>query len=165
VGLGLRATATGWSPTTSIRRLRWGIVRSSARGASLRSGEAIPRVRRGGGWLAWLVYGGCGLRSRWYGVLWANAGELVLGLGQGRVGVYGRDQGGLYSHWRGRGCGVDMARGCARAERQGCALALPGRIEHVAVFICPSSCACRDHKRSNLAKGLVQDFFLAPRAS
>jgi hypothetical protein len=53
----------------------------------------------------------------------------------------------------------------ARAEHRGCALALLGRVEHVVVFICPSSCACRGHNRANLAKGLVQDFFLAPRAS
>jgi hypothetical protein len=90
------------------------IVQSSARGASLRSGEAIPRVGRGGGWLAWPVYGGRGLRGRWHGVLRANAGELVLGMGHGRAGVYGRDRGGLYSRGRGRGRGVDMTRGCAR---------------------------------------------------
>jgi hypothetical protein len=53
----------------------------------------------------------------------------------------------------------------AWAERRGRALASPVRIEHVVVFICPSSCACRGHNRANLAKGLVQDFFLAPRAS
>ena len=64
--------------------------------------------------MAWPVYGGRGLCSRWYGVLWANADELVLGLGQGRAGVYGRDRGGLYSRWRGRGRGVDTAQGCAR---------------------------------------------------
>jgi hypothetical protein len=84
------------------------------RGASLRPGEAIPRVGQGGGWLAWLVYGGRGLRGRWHGVLWANAGELVLGLGQGRAGVYGRDRGWLYSCGRGRERGVSMARGCTR---------------------------------------------------
>jgi hypothetical protein len=53
----------------------------------------------------------------------------------------------------------------ARAEHRGRALALPRRVEHVVVFICPSSCACRGHKRANLANCLVQDFFLAPRAS
>jgi hypothetical protein len=41
----------------------------------------------------------------------------------------------------------------------------PGRVEHVAMFICPSSCASRAPKRVNLAKCLVQDLFLAPRAS
>jgi hypothetical protein len=45
------------------------IVQSSARGASLRSGEAIPRVGRGREWLAWPVYGGRGLRGRWHAVL------------------------------------------------------------------------------------------------
>jgi hypothetical protein len=54
---------------------------------------------------------------------------------------------------------------CAQAERRGRALALPGRVEHVVVFISPSSCAYRALKRANLAKCLVQDFFLAPRAS
>jgi hypothetical protein len=53
----------------------------------------------------------------------------------------------------------------AQAERRGRALALPERVEHVAVFICPSSCAYRGRKRANLTKCLVQDFFLAPRAS
>jgi hypothetical protein len=61
--------------------------------------------------------------------------------------------------------GAGMGAGLhAQVERRGRALALPGRIKHVAVFICPSSCACRGHNRANLAKGLVQDFFLAPRA-
>jgi hypothetical protein len=54
------------------------------------------------------------LCGRWNGVLWENAGELVLGLGQGRAGVYGRGQGGLYSHGRGCGRGVGTAWGCAR---------------------------------------------------
>jgi hypothetical protein len=43
-----------------------------------------------------------------------NAGELVLGLGQGREGVYGQDRGGLYSRGRRRGRGVGTARGCPR---------------------------------------------------
>jgi hypothetical protein len=94
----------------SIRRLQRGIVQSAARGASLGSVEANPRVGRDGEWLVWPVYGGRGLRDRWHGVLWANAGELVLGLGQGRVGVYGRDQRGIYSRGRGRGHGAVMAR-------------------------------------------------------
>jgi hypothetical protein len=38
----------------------------------------------------------------------------VLGLGQGRAGVYGRGQGGLYSLGCRRGSGVGMVRGCAR---------------------------------------------------
>jgi hypothetical protein len=159
--LGLRATAAGSSPATSVWRHRWGIIQSSARGASLRSGEANPRVGRGEEWLAWPVYGGRGLRGRWHAVLWENAGELGLGLGQGHVGVYGRGWCGFYSRGRGRGCGVTR-RG---AEHRGRALASPGRVKHVVVFICPSSCAWRDHNRANLAKGLVQDFFLAPRAS
>jgi hypothetical protein len=53
------------------------------------------------------------LHGRWHGVLWANIGKLVLGLGQGRAGVYGRDRGGLYSRGRGHGRRVGTARGCA----------------------------------------------------
>jgi hypothetical protein len=52
-----------------------------AQEAPLSSGEASQRVSRGGGRLAWPVYGGRGLRGRWHAVLWANADELVLGLG------------------------------------------------------------------------------------
>ena len=74
-----------------------------------------------------------------------------------------------------RGCMVETGVGFiaagvggglrAGAERRGRALALPGRVEHVVVFICPSSCAYRGHNRVNLAKVPMQDFFLAPRAS
>jgi hypothetical protein len=112
--LGLRATATGWSPATSIRCLRWGIVQSPAQGASLRSIEANPRVGRDGEWLVWPVYGGRGSCGRKHAALWANAGELVLGLGQGCAGVYGRGRGGFYSRGRGRGHGVGTAWGCPR---------------------------------------------------
>jgi hypothetical protein len=93
-----------------IRRLQRGIVQSAARGASPRSGEANLRVGWGGEWLVWPVYSGHGLRGRWHAVLRANAGELVLGLGLGCEGVYGRDRGGFYS----RGRGVGTVRGCAR---------------------------------------------------
>jgi hypothetical protein len=79
--------------------------------------------------------------------------------------VYGRGRGGFIA--AGVGVGAGLARcGAARvAERRGRALALPGRVEHVVVFICPSSCAYRGHNRVNLAKVPMQDFFLAPRAS
>jgi hypothetical protein len=50
-------------------------------GASLSSGEASQRVRRGGGVLAWPVYGGRDSLGRWHAAHWANAGELVLGQG------------------------------------------------------------------------------------
>jgi hypothetical protein len=67
----------------------------------------------------------------------------------------------------GAGVGAGLAR--HRAARVGGAQracsGAPGRIEHVAVFICPSSCACRAPKRANLTKCIVQDLFLAPRAS
>ena len=89
------------------------MFQSAAREALLRSEEANPRVGRGGGWLVWPVYSGRGLRGRWHAVLWANAGELVLGLGQGRAGVYGRGRGGFYSRGRGRGREVGAAQGYA----------------------------------------------------
>jgi hypothetical protein len=41
-----------------------------AREASLTSRKASQRVRRGGGGLAWPIYGGWGLCSRWHAVLW-----------------------------------------------------------------------------------------------
>jgi hypothetical protein len=62
------------------------------------------------------VYGGLGLRGHWHTVLWAYAGELELGLGQGRAGVYGQGRGGFYSHGQGRGRGVGMAWGYARGR-------------------------------------------------
>jgi hypothetical protein len=67
------------------------------------------------------------------------------------------------------GAGVDAElarRGAARvsgAPRACCGS--PGCVEHVVVFIYPSSCACRAPKRANLTKCLVRDLFLAPRAS
>jgi hypothetical protein len=65
------------------------------------------------------------------------------------------------------GVGAGLTRHGLRAwaERRERALASPGRVEHVVVFICPSSCTCKAPKRANLAKCLVQDLFLAPRAS
>jgi hypothetical protein len=85
-------------------------------GASLRSVEANPRVGRDGEWLVWPVYGGRGLRGRWHAALWANTGELVLGLGQGCAGVYGRGRGGFYSRGRERARGVGTTQGCARGR-------------------------------------------------
>jgi hypothetical protein len=67
----------------------------------------------------------------------------------------------------GAGVGAGLARhGAARVGRapRACSGTL-GRVEHVAVFIFPSSCASRAPKRVNLTKCLVQDIFLAPRAS
>jgi hypothetical protein len=116
VELGLRAPAVDWSPTTSIRRLWWGRVQSLALGASPGSVEAIPRVGRGGEWLGWPVHGGRGLRGRWHLAHGAHSGELELGLGQWRAGVYGRGRDGFYKSRRGRGRGVGTARGCARGR-------------------------------------------------
>jgi hypothetical protein len=67
----------------------------------------------------------------------------------------------------GTGVGVGLARrGAARVggAPRACSGA-PERVEHVCVCFCPCSNACWDHKRVNLAKDLVQDLFLAPRAS
>ena len=54
------------------------------------------------------------MRCRWHAVLWANAGELELGLGQGDVGVYGRGHGGFYSRRSRHGRGVGTTQGYAR---------------------------------------------------
>jgi hypothetical protein len=156
VELGLRAPAVGWSPAMSIRCLRWGRVQSLALGASLRSIEAITRVGRGGEWLGWPVDGGRGLRGRWHLAHGVNSGELELGLGQWRAGVYGQGRDGFYRH--GRSVDVRLARrGAARVggAPRACSSALE-RVEHVGVCFCLYSSVCRDHKRANLAKGLVQ---------
>jgi hypothetical protein len=101
-----------------------------ARGASRRSGEASRGIGLGGGGLEWLVYGGRGSGGRWHAVRRGNAGELALGRGWERTGVYGRGRCWIYSHGR------------AWGRAPGRALALPGRVEHVAVLIYLSSCAC-----------------------
>jgi hypothetical protein len=88
-------------------------------GASLRSVEANPRIGRDREWLVWPVYGGRGLCGCKHATLWANTSELVLGLGQGRAGVYGRGRGGFYSRRRGRGRVVGKTRGCARGLSAG----------------------------------------------
>jgi hypothetical protein len=60
----------------------------------------------------------------------------------------------------GAGAGVDEGLAWRGATRVGGApracSGAPERIEHVGVCFCPCSSACRDHKRANLAKGLVQ---------
>jgi hypothetical protein len=67
----------------------------------------------------------------------------------------------------GASTGTRLARrGAARVggAPRACSGALE-HVEHVCVCFYPCSNTCWDHKRANLAKGLVQDFFLAPRAS
>jgi hypothetical protein len=64
------------------------------------------------------------LRGRWHLALWANAGELVLGLGQWRVGVYSRGRDGFYRRGHGRGREVGAARGERVGGARGRALAL-----------------------------------------
>jgi hypothetical protein len=60
----------------------------------------------------------------------------------------------------GTGAGVDARLARHRAARVGGApracSGAPERVEHVGVCFCLCSSACRDHKRANLAKGLVQ---------
>jgi hypothetical protein len=60
----------------------------------------------------------------------------------------------------GAGAGVDarlVRRGAARVgEAPRACSGAPKRVEHVGVCFCLCSSVCRDHKRVNLAKGLVQ---------
>jgi hypothetical protein len=96
------------------------------------------------------------LRCRGHLAHRVNSGELELGLGQWRAAVYGRGRDGFYR--RGRGVDARVAqRGAARVggAPRACSSA-PQRVEHVGVCFCLCSSACRDHKRANLAKGLVQ---------
>jgi hypothetical protein len=96
------------------------------------------------------------LRGRWHLAHGANSGELELGLGQWRAGVYDRGLDGFYRHER----GVDARLVRCRATRVGGApracSGAPERVEHMGVCFCLCSSVCRDHKRANLAKGLVQ---------
>jgi hypothetical protein len=68
----------------------------------------------GGEWLVWSVYSGRGLRGRLHLAHGANSGDLELGLGQRRAGVYGQGRDGFYR--RGHKRGVGAARGCARGR-------------------------------------------------
>jgi hypothetical protein len=58
----------------------------------------------------------------------------------------------------GAGVGTGLAwRGTVRAgPSAGACSGAPERVEHVGVCFCLCSNACRNHKRANLAKGLVQ---------
>jgi hypothetical protein len=47
-------------------------------------------------------------------------------------------------------CGAARVGGASRA-----CFGAPESVEHVCVCFCLCSSACRDHKRANLAKGLV----------
>jgi hypothetical protein len=84
-------------------------------------------------------------------------------LGQRRAGVYGQGRDGFYR--RGRGCEVGATRGCARGRSaEGVLWRDRTRLTCVRLFL-PLFKRLQGHKRANLAKGLVQDLFLAPRAS
>ena len=54
------------------------------------------------------------MRGRWHLAHGANSGELELGLGQWRMGVYGRGRDGFYRRERGREVGA--AWGYARGQ-------------------------------------------------
>jgi hypothetical protein len=165
VELGLCAPAIGWSPTTSIRCLRWGRVQSLALEASPRSVEAIPRVGRGGEWLGWPVYGGRGLRGRGHLAHGANSGELELGLGQWRAGVYGRGWDGFYRHGRrcerGRGREVGAARG---RSTEGVLWRARTRRTRGHLFL-PLFKRLQGSQMCESRQGSCANLFLAPRAS
>jgi hypothetical protein len=64
------------------------------------------------------------------------------------VGFIGAGAGvGMGLAWRGVVCAGPSAGACSGA---------PERVEHMGVCFCLCSNACRDHKRANLTKGLVQ---------
>jgi hypothetical protein len=110
-------------------------------GSSLSSGKASLGVRLGGGGLEWPVYGGRGSGGRWHAFPRANVGEHFARAELGASGGVRLRPGWLYSRGRWRGRAVDAARR-VRGRAPGRALASPGRVEHVAVLFCPSSCAC-----------------------
>jgi hypothetical protein len=149
VELGLRTLAVGWSPATSIRCLRRCRVRFLALEASPMHAEAIPRVGRGREWIGWPVYSGRVSSGRWHAVRRAIAGELALRRGEEWAGVYGQGLGQLYRRGRGRGVLLSTARR-AWGLAPGRALALLGRVEHVAISFCPCSSSCWAAKRANL---------------
>jgi hypothetical protein len=127
--------------------------------------EAIPRVGRGGEWLGWLVYGGRGSRGRWHLADGANSGELELGLGQRRVGVYGRGWDGFYSRGRGRGCGVGAAWGYVRGRSaEGVLWHARTRRTRVRLFL-PLFKRLKGSQTCESRQGSCADLFLAPRAS
>jgi hypothetical protein len=59
-------------------------------------------------------WSGRGLHGRWHAVLWANAGELVLGQGWERAEAYSRGRVGFIAASAGVGAGL-MRRSAARA--------------------------------------------------
>jgi hypothetical protein len=106
--------------------------------------------------MEWPVHGGRG--SAGTGTPCAERAPVNLRLGGAKSerGVYGQGLGRLYR--RGRGCGRGV--GCratrrARGRATGHALALLGRVEHVAVSFYPSSSSCLAAKRANLAIRLL----------
>jgi hypothetical protein len=126
-GCSMRKESTSGSPCSSIfvRRRSSEVWRRQsgtssdvkfgprARGASRSFGEASRGIGWGGGGLEWPVHGGRGSGGRWHAVRRVIAGELALGRGWERAGVYGQGRGRFYSHGRGRGVGA------RRLERRG----------------------------------------------
>jgi hypothetical protein len=105
---------------------------------------------------------------------------VVVACAAAGTSLMGQTPANLSSGWvsDARGCTVEagmafIAVGAGLARRRAARVggapracsSTPERVEHVCVCFCPCSNACWDHKRANLAKDLVQDFFLAPRAS
>jgi hypothetical protein len=150
VELGLRASAVGWSPATSIRCLRRGRVWFLALDASPRYVEAIPRVGRGGEWLGWPVYGGRISGDRWHAVRRAIAGDLALRRGweqagrtvEASVGFIGAGAGvGTGLAWRGAaraGPSAVACSGVARARRTRGCLILPKFLRLLSTQTCES---------------------------
>jgi hypothetical protein len=88
------------------------------RGASRSFGEASRGIGWGGGGLEWLDHGGRGSGGRWHTVRRVIVGELALGRGWERAGVYCQGRGRFIV--AGVGVGVGLAqRGARGAERQG----------------------------------------------
>jgi hypothetical protein len=93
-----------------------------ARGASRSFGKASRGIGWGGGGLEWSVQSGRGSGGRWHAVHKVIAGELALGRGWERAGVYGQGRGRFYSRGRRVGAAragpsVGACSGVARARR------------------------------------------------
>jgi hypothetical protein len=154
------------------------ITRSTLAGGQLESGDRglaspakqTPIPRSGSftevctvfseGWTglgrAWLAGGGRGSGGRGHAVheqtpVSLSSGEVER-VRRGTVKVPGHFIGAGAGH----GAGLALARRGAREVGRGRALARAERVEHVEVFICPCSKACRDRKRANLGKTPAQ---------
>jgi hypothetical protein len=110
-----------------------------ARGASLSSGEASRGIGWGGGGLEWPVHGGRGSGAAGTPCAERAPVNLRLGEAESERGCTVKALVGFI------GVGVGAGSGVARRTRDrasGRALALSGRVEHVAISFCPSSSSC-----------------------